>query len=122
MYVIPSEGGEPRQLTYYPARGPLAPRWGFDHHVYGWSPDAKAVLFRSTRDYWGAGSGRLYTVPLEGGLPTALEMPLSGAGSISPGGRFVCLLSAVQGLPDMEAVSGRLGAGSLPVRPDNKIG
>ena len=89
VYVIPSEGGEPRQLTYYPARGPLAPRWGFDHHVYGWSPDAKAVLFRSTRDYWGAGSGRLYTVPLEGGLPTALEMPLSGAGSISPDGRFV---------------------------------
>ena len=23
VYVIPSEGGEPRQLTFYPARGPL---------------------------------------------------------------------------------------------------
>ena len=89
VYVIPVGGGEPTQLTYYPARGPLAPRWGFDHHVYGWSPDSKAVLFRSTREYWGAGSGRLYTVPLEGGLPTALEMPLSGAGAISPDGRFV---------------------------------
>ena len=89
VYVMPVGGGEPRQLTYYPARGPLAPRWGFDHLVYGWSPDSRAVLFRSTREYWGAGSGRLYTVPLEGGLPTALEMPLSGAGAISPDGRFV---------------------------------
>ena len=26
VYVIPSSGGVPRQLTFYPARGPLAPR------------------------------------------------------------------------------------------------
>ena len=25
VYVVPAEGGEPRQLTYYPARGPYAP-------------------------------------------------------------------------------------------------
>ena len=34
VYVIPAEGGEPRQLTYYPARGPLPPRWGYDNQVY----------------------------------------------------------------------------------------
>ena len=28
VYVTPSSGGEPRQLTFYPARGPLTPRWG----------------------------------------------------------------------------------------------
>src|ERR1700729_1967681 len=39
VYVIPSSGGEPRQLTYYPARGPLPDRWGFDNQVYGWAPD-----------------------------------------------------------------------------------
>ena len=27
VYVIPSTGGVPRQLTYYPAKGPLTPRW-----------------------------------------------------------------------------------------------
>ena len=26
VYVMPSTGGEPKQLTFYPARGPLAPR------------------------------------------------------------------------------------------------
>ena len=89
VYVIPAEGGEPRQLTYYPARGPLAPRWGYDHHVYGWTPDGKRVLFRSTRDYWKAGSGKLYTVSMEGGLPTALPIPESGAGALSPDGKRV---------------------------------
>ena len=38
VYVMPAGGGEPKQLTYYPARGPLTPRWGYDHHVYGWTP------------------------------------------------------------------------------------
>ena len=89
VYGIPAEGGEPRQLTYYPARGPLAPRWGYDHHVYGWTPDGERVLFRSTRDYWKAGSGKLYTVSMEGGLPTALPIPESGAGAISPDGKRV---------------------------------
>ena len=28
VYVIPVEGGEPRQLTFYPSLGPLAERWG----------------------------------------------------------------------------------------------
>ena len=89
VYVIPADGGEPRQLTYYPARGPLAPRWGYDHQVYGWTPDGSAVLFRSTRSYWGAKDGKLYTVPVEGGLPTPLAMPVSGAGAISPDGNRV---------------------------------
>ncbi|TNF72692.1 MAG: hypothetical protein EP299_09315 [Acidobacteria bacterium] len=33
VYVIPTTGGEPRQLTFYPARGPFAPRWGYDNQV-----------------------------------------------------------------------------------------
>lgn len=89
VYAIPAEGGAPRQLTYYPARGPLAPRWGYDHHVYGWTPDGEAVLFRSTRDYWGAKDGKLYTVPLAGGLPSPLAMPVAGAGDFSPDGDAV---------------------------------
>ncbi len=39
VYVIPSSGGVPRQLTFYPAKGPLTPRWGWDNQVYGWCRD-----------------------------------------------------------------------------------
>ena len=28
VYVIPSSGGVPKQLTWYPAKGPLPARWG----------------------------------------------------------------------------------------------
>ena len=87
VYVIPAGGGVPRQLTYYPARGPLPPRWGYDNQVYGWTPDGSAVLFRSLQDSWDLGTTHLYTVPLEGGLPTQLPMPQSGAGTFSPDGR-----------------------------------
>jgi tricorn protease len=87
VYVIPSQGGIPRQLTWYPAQGPLAPRWGYDHQVYGWTPDGKQVLFRSLRDNDGGRTeSSLYTVSLEGGLPVRLPMPTSGAGDFSPDG------------------------------------
>ncbi len=88
VYVMPAGGGEPKQLTYYPARGPLPPRWGYDNQVYGWTPDGTRVLFRSLRD---ADGGRvetaLYTVSVNGGLPVKLPMPTSGAGDFSPDGR-----------------------------------
>ncbi|MDH4350502.1 MAG: S41 family peptidase, partial [Gemmatimonadota bacterium] len=87
VYVMPAAGGEPQQLTYYPAAGPLAPRWGYDQQVYGWTPDGTKVLFRSLRD---ADGGRvetaLYTVAVSGGLPVKLPMPTSGAGDFSPDG------------------------------------
>src|SRR5947209_2600796 len=31
VYVIPSDGAAPKQLTFYPSQGPLADRWGFDN-------------------------------------------------------------------------------------------
>ena len=86
VYVIPATGGVPKQLTYYPARGPLTPRWGYDNQVYGWTSDGKAVLFRSLRDHFDLGDNQLYTVAVEGGLPKALPMPLSGAGDYAPDG------------------------------------
>lgn len=90
VYVIPVTGGVPRQLTYYPARGPLSPRGGCDNQVYGWTPDGKGVLFRSFRDADGAGvETALYRADLEGGLPEKLPMPTAGAGDYSPDGKKV---------------------------------
>ena len=86
VYVMPSEGGEPKQLTFYPARGPLAPRWGYDNQVYGWTNDGHYVIYRSLRDGWTLALSRLYRVPVEGGPSEPLPMPVSGAASFSPGG------------------------------------
>ena len=62
VYVIPSTGGVPRQLTYYPAKGPFTPRWGWDNQVYGWTKDGKRIIFKSQRDSWSLPIARLYTV------------------------------------------------------------
>jgi tricorn protease len=86
VYVVPATGGVPRQLTYYPARGPLTPRWGWDNQVYGWTVDGKSILFRSQRDSWTLGFTRLYTVSMSGGPAEVLPMPESGAGDYSPDG------------------------------------
>lgn len=89
VYVMPSEGGPPRQLTYYPTPGPLPERWGYDNQVYGWTPDGSAVLFRSTRDSHNHIDCRLFTVPEKGGAASALPMPISGAGHFSPDGKRI---------------------------------
>lgn len=89
VYVVPTQGGMPQQLTFYPALGPLPPRWGYDNHVHGWTPDGKSVLFRSLRDGWDLTDSRLYTVSVDGGLPTPLTMPVAGAGDLSGDGQKV---------------------------------
>lgn len=84
IYVVPTSGGEPRQLTFYPARGPLAPRWGWDNQVFGWSKDGKRIFFRSLRDSWSLPIARLYSVSVDGGPATAFAMPTAGSGDLSP--------------------------------------
>jgi tricorn protease len=86
VYVMPAAGGVPKQLTFYPARGPLTPRWGYDNQVYGWTNDGKRIVFRSMRDSWTNGSTHLYTVSMDGGPAEMLPMPESGAGAYSPDG------------------------------------
>ncbi|HVS21763.1 MAG TPA: hypothetical protein VHD88_07930 [Pyrinomonadaceae bacterium] len=86
VYIIPATGGVPKQLTFYPARGPLAPRWGWDNQVYGWSKDGKRVIFRSLRDSWTLPIARLYSVSVDGGPAEPLPMPEAGSGDYSPDG------------------------------------
>jgi tricorn protease len=89
VYVMPSGGGVPKQLTFYPARGPLAPRWGYDNQVYGWSNDGHYIIYRTYRDGWALPLSRLYRVSVDGGPSEALPMPVSGGGAYSPGGNQI---------------------------------
>ena len=84
VYVVPSGGGVPRQLTFYPAKGPFTPRWGWDNLVYGWSSDGKRIFYKSQRDSWALPIARLYWVSVEGGPAEPLPMPVAGSGDFSP--------------------------------------
>lgn len=85
VYVIPSWGGEPKQLTFYNDAGPMPPRGGFDDWVLGWTRDGK-ILVRMNRVPWNNRMGRYYLVDPKGGLETPLELPEGGSASFSPDG------------------------------------
>jgi tricorn protease len=84
VYVVPAGGGVPRQLTFYPAKGPLTPRWGWDNQVFGWSRDGKRIFFKSLRDSWTLPIAHLYSVSVDGGPADVLPMPEAGSGDYSP--------------------------------------
>lgn len=86
VYVVPAGGGEPKQLTFYPAKGPLTPRWGYDNQVMGWTNDGQSIVFRSQRDSWTLPVARLYKVSINGGAAEPLPMPEAGSGDFSPDG------------------------------------
>ncbi len=85
VYVVPTTGGEPKQLTFYPSRGPLPPRWGYDNQVLGWTRDNK-ITFRSLRDSWTLTVAHIYQVSPEGGAAETMPMPEAGSGDFSPDG------------------------------------
>ncbi len=89
VYVVPASGGSPKQLTFYPAGGPRAERWGYDNQVYGWTSDGARILFRGSRGSWTLAQTRLYTVSAAGGSAVPLPMPLAGSGSYSPDGKRI---------------------------------
>ena len=66
VYVIPAEGGEAKQLTYYPI-GPMSDRSGFNNQVMDWTPDGKHIVFRSIKDHWHPYVGRYYKISPVGG-------------------------------------------------------
>lgn len=89
VFVMPSQGGTPRQLTFYNDVGPMPPRGGIDHRVLDWSPDSRQILFRANRTPWGDRMGKYYLVGLAGGLETPLAIPEGGSAAFSPCGRQI---------------------------------
>ncbi|MBT8398583.1 MAG: PD40 domain-containing protein [Gemmatimonadetes bacterium] len=82
VYVMPSNGGTPRQLTFYPDVGPMPPRGGYDHLVLDWTPDGTKIMVRANRTPFGQRVGRYYLVdPVNGGLEVPLEIPEGASGA-----------------------------------------
>lgn len=90
IWVMPSEGGTARQLTFYNSVGEMPPRGGFDHVVLDWSPDSRRILFRANRTSFGERNGRYFTVGVEGGFEEPLPIVNGGFATFSPDGTQLC--------------------------------
>ena len=87
VWVMPTAGGEPRQLTFYTDVGPMPPRGGTDYRVLDWTPDGQHVLVRANRTPYGQRVGVPLLVPFEGGMPRRLGPPETGGGMLSGDGQ-----------------------------------
>lgn len=84
IYIIPSQGGIPKQLTFYNDVGIMPPRGGYDNIPLDWTPDSKQILIRANRTPFGERMGKYYLVPINGGMETPLPIPEAGFGTFSP--------------------------------------
>jgi tricorn protease len=95
VYVVAAAGGEPRRLTFHPG----------EDVAIGWTPDGKSVLFRSHRLSY-SDPNQLFTVPVEGGFPTALPLPMAQDGGYSPDGSHLAYSPFFQWEPDWKQYRG----------------
>ena len=89
VYIMPSEGGEPKQLTFHPSGEPISERMGIHNEVITWTPDSKRIVYLTRRDTFNDWFGRLYSVSVEGGLPEPLPLDKGGLTSYSPDGEKI---------------------------------
>ena len=90
IWVMPSEGGPAKQLTYYNSVGVMPPRGGFDNVVLDWTPDSKQIMIRANRTEFGERQGKYFLVNLDGGLETPLQIVNGGFASLSPDANKIC--------------------------------
>ncbi len=95
VYVVPAAGGEPRRLTYHP---------GADVAI-GWTPDGKNVLFTSQRASY-SDPRQFFTMPVGGGFPVELPLPMGSAGSYSPDGTHLAYVPIFEWEPDWKQYHG----------------
>jgi tricorn protease len=77
VYVVPAAGGVPTRLTWHP----------MPDLVQGFTPDGSAVLFTSARAVFSGRYQQLFTVPVKGGFPSALDLPNAFRATYSPDGK-----------------------------------
>jgi tricorn protease len=90
IFVMPVEGGIPKQLTYYNSVGQMPPRGGFDNVVLDWTADSKNILIRSNRTEFGERSGKYFLVNVDGGLEQELQIVNGGFAALSPDAKKIC--------------------------------
>ncbi|HZL55583.1 MAG TPA: PDZ domain-containing protein [Bryobacteraceae bacterium] len=78
VFTVPVTGGIPKRITFHPDAD----------RVVGWTPDGKRILFRSNRESQSRYT-ELFTVASEGGLATALPLPMACTGAYSPDGKHL---------------------------------
>ncbi|MGA7908010.1 MAG: PDZ domain-containing protein [Candidatus Sulfotelmatobacter sp.] len=86
VFVIPAAGGVPKRLTFHPA----------DEFVLGWTPDGKKILYMSWGNSFRHFEFQLYTVPVDGGFPTELPIPIAAEASFSPDGTHLAYVPHIQ--------------------------
>ena len=86
VYVVAATGGVPRRLTFHPA----------DEFVLGWTPNGKNILFSSWGNSFRHFEDQLYTVPVEGGFPTKLPIPIGEEAQFSPDGTHLVYVPHLQ--------------------------
>ena len=96
VYIVSAAGGVPRRLTYHPA----------EEYVAGWTPDGKNILFNSWGNSFMHFEDQLYTVPVEGGLPTGCPCRSRKTHLSRPMDAY-CLRPAPQVAGGLEALSRR---------------
>lgn len=90
VYMMPSAGGTPVQLTWYNDVGEMPPRGGWDNVVLDWTPDSKNILIRSNRSPFGNRNGKYFLVPLDGGFEKPLQIINGGFAVLSPDAGKIC--------------------------------
>jgi tricorn protease len=76
VFTIPATGGTPKRITHHPD----------PDNAIGFTPDGKNIIFRSSRETYSRFT-RLFTVPVDGGLPKPLPLPMGYSGTFSPDGK-----------------------------------
>ena len=84
VYLIPSEGGVPKRLTYTAtlSRDDISDRMGPNNIVMTWK-DNNNVVYRSRKKSFNAFKGQLFVANVNGGLSEELPFPVGGFCSYS---------------------------------------
>ncbi|HYW94640.1 MAG TPA: S41 family peptidase [Bacteroidales bacterium] len=88
VFVIPSEGGIPKRLTFTATlnRDAIGDRMGPNNIVMAWTPDSKHIIYRSRKETFNSFKGSLFKVSVDGGLSEQLPLSFGGFCSYSPDG------------------------------------
>jgi tricorn protease len=90
VFVIPSEGGDAKQLTFYPYDA-LSDRGGFPNQVMEWTPDGKHIVFRSMLYFWNSSYGRYCKISPDGGWAEPMPFVEGSTMSFSPDGKKIAM-------------------------------